>query len=281
MAKPTSNHLLKSMPSEIEHIRGALSLISTSCVDLYVVNVLTRNWKLLPSLPQQDEVPYDRMLVIDTETYKVVELDTGLDFYLAQIYDSQSDSWSSKRFDLSDDLGILRSSGEYLDGVLYWVWCSPMEMAPSLLALNAKESTFELLHMVPLDIQFNFWYNLFDLVVCNGSLLMIIYDAEHGELELVIVVKADLGSRRWLQLSEGPPNALKFRKLRKGPISNGNCIYHVGEDLNKVLAYNVQKNEWSSFPIPPVVRRRNFEGSEEYLPDAFSFQPGLNPFIGV
>lgn len=59
-----------------------------------------------------------------------------------------------------------------------------------LVALNVREGTFKLLQMVPSDIQL--LPHLVDLVVCDGSLLLVIYHDDHNsDQNSVTLMKAD------------------------------------------------------------------------------------------
>ncbi|CAM6111474.1 unnamed protein product [Calypogeia fissa] len=259
---------------------------------LYVANMLTRSWKQLPPRPPADSVDLDDKLhYLDaklvthkaSETYKVIAFYVDVGYCLAQIYDSKASRWSSNRLYDSENLVFL-SHCAYLNGVLYRV-VRNNEVGGSLLAFSVEEGTFQVFEMPPIDIELQF--GLIDLVVCKGNLLMVAYN-HFLYVENVVVLKIDLVSRRWLEVTRGPPAALNFGNLEKHPASDGDCIFFASAKFvgDIMLAYNLHEDVWSCFPCPTVVNQLDaphplFAPALEYKWTVSTFQPGLNPFLGV
>lgn len=239
---------------------------------MYVANVLTRSWKRLPvrpPFPNQD--PFVTKLVRGTsiEVYNVVLLYKidGAD-YLAQIYNSKSNTWSCNQFVIPiDDLPYIDLSVTprvYLDGVLYFVVEGDLR---TLLAINVQEGTMEKLEMPGIE---GIHTTRANLVVCKGSVWIITY-ARSFRSKGMTVLKVDMAAGL-LKVSDGPPAAAcKSLFIFSSPVSDEHRILWNARD-RRVLEYNVVENEWS---ILPFHGRRNFtwQGSP--------FQPGLNTFVAV
>jgi hypothetical protein len=283
------NHITKSKHSQLQ-IEGGLLFIVSPPKHLSVANVLTRSWKQLPPRPWADGRSCGReSLVSHIDAYKVVEFyryQDGLCFAL--IYNSELSAWNRRAVEVPRDFNFL-SNRVSLNGVLYWM-VGLNGIALCLLAFQVEEEVFEVLPLPPisgtpnLGIGGPFTRSRIQCfpVVCCGSLLMVVCNNDLL-VETVSILKIDLVSQRWLEVARGPPAALNFGKFRfrKWHASDGDCIFFMGENFDQVLAYNVQNNEWSCFPIPPEVLFGDSISSREYQMISFSFQPSLNPFVAL
>ncbi|CAM6092424.1 unnamed protein product [Calypogeia fissa] len=278
--------------------------------ELYVANILTRSWKQLPPRPsaKMSVVLCNKLVVTSSKSescsldsmeeeresssssYKVVTVcrehrNDQFDRYSAQIYDSNLDAWNSKKIIISTDFFRLTTSA-YFDGILYMVAdANPRD----LLAFSVHDGRFEELKMPFVDTMRIISVNL---VVSNGSLLMIVTEGFHQQNQQVL--RIDLEARKMMEVARGPPPHLNFGPISTQAVSDGNCIFFGVEEssANRVLAYNVHEKEWSCFPAPqaasvgpyPAANDRiaaTTASDRKYKWSASSFQPGLSPFASV
>lgn len=256
------------------HLEGALlyGTWETDSFDsqiLFVANILTRKWKQLPPRPNADSwkgILCCMKLVSDpsSEAYKVIlSCQDGHqdDPYFTLIYDSKSETWSSKKFVSASNFCTSPSSFAYLDGVLYGVSVANLT---SLVAFSVEEGTMDGLR-VALDKEVDI--DTARLVVCNANLMMILSEVD----ETVRVLKMDVESLRWREIASCHPSAFKLGE-RNPSVGEGHCIFfEMGFFEGVMLVFNPQDDEWHFF---------DFSKTDYQWCDC-SFQPGLNPFMAV
>lgn len=283
---------------EVLDIDGVLMLIAgrqtgetDSYEELYVVNVLTQSWKHLPAAPEAIQRNPGIKLVNDTDSYKVIEVFSDLGYSFAKIYNSLSGLWRSKRIDLAANLVVVngrgKSQGKSLNGVLYWIICLN-ETAWGLLAFSIKEETFTVIEMPRLELPTmpTHLEGHLQLMVCNGSLLLLVYVEANDtsrDRNIVIVMKIDVGSRRWLEMSRSSElSALHIEDFCHLGGSDGDSIFFFDLLFEFTVAYDMQQKEWKFFDYPknvPFDPPHYPAYNDEYQENVFSFQPGLNPFV--
>lgn len=245
---------------------------------LYVANILTRSWKQLPHPPQGSGSCqfYRKILVIEksAQTYKVVVFcGSGRDFRV-QIYDSRSEVWTTNRFLLSKDLKLL-SPVVQLDGHLYMVAC---HNRANLLAFNVEERTLESLRFFSTA---KLMMSNVDLVVSDGSLLIIVTNGFYpGGLQLL---KFDIVTEQLVEVASGPPIAVCINpsfemRRRRRPVCDGSSVYF--EISDQMLEYNMKEDKWRCLDFP-FTRDGAFPFMSYCEWSAFSFRPGLTPFVEV
>lgn len=259
----------------------ALNDVPLSDVEhVIVANVLTRTWRQLPARPNAQLAPvlcHKLVIYPNLEAYKVIlfcEQEGRPDNYCAQIYESRSNSWSSKSFVVSSNFTDGPAVAAYLDGVFYMVG---VKTPQSLLAFNVEEGT---LRELRLSVQGYLRTATVNLVVCNAHSLMVVTKGLHRGgmyVDALLVFRVDLESLELVRLAEGPPRNLQLGTMPFLPaVGDGGCIFFkVEAGRSRVLAYNVEEDSWNCFPVPTSDARRVYHwlGS--------SFQPGLSPFVAV
>lgn len=272
--------------------------VEASTVDgynLYVANILTRTWKLLPPRPHKDEKSnrgQKWLIRVSLQAYKVVFFEdhhSDETYCCAQIYDSEQDEWSSsKKFDMSSESILFLSCTDwaYSDGLLYRLW-GPIQVVRGIQAFNVQDGTFKMIHMPPIDVPI--YRGNYHLSVWNDILLMLVYDS-YFTAESVIVLEIDLQCQRWSAVTRGPPADLNFGEFHLEPVVGADGLLFVGVEVESgILSYHMLKDEWSCSPCPANVHPlphylENLYVSapmEEYRWGKFSFQPGLNPFVAL
>ncbi|CAM6095662.1 unnamed protein product [Calypogeia fissa] len=243
--------------------------------ELYVGNILTRSWKQLPPRPVRSSYVICSNLMIDpsVEAYKLILLCGSSDKiesgYFAQIYDSKSETWSSKPFAVSGDFAVGPSTAANLNEVLYIV---AINNPQNVLAINVEEGTSQELSLSCDEVVENISVNV---VVCKKDWLLMVTKGLYPET--LQVLRIDLTSLRLVELARGPPAHLNVGNIMGQPVGDGDCIFFRVEDSShRVLAYNVDEDSWSCFPLPAASN-----GQMAYKWMGSSFHPGLCPFVAV
>lgn len=155
---------------------------------------------------------------------------------------------------------------------------------------------------------------LLDLVVCDGDLVMVVYDSctTYYAAQSVMVLRIDLVSQLWVMVTEGPPAAPNSGPVFQRPASDGACLFFAGTTVESdILTYNMSEGQWSCLPMPQSVRQsldltrlpmpqsarpgvehqlnhirawnrfHSHSPDTKYVWEPSSFSPGLNLFVGV
>lgn len=270
--------LNRFVPRSFVHMEGALLYgfprsENGSVSNLYVANILTRTFKILPARLLRNVYVVCYNLVIDSsaETYKLI-LVCGSEktcAYFVQVYDSKSETWDTKEFAVSAEFSVGPSTAANLNGVLYMV---AVNNPQNVLAINAEEGTSKELSLSCDDVLENISVNL---VVCKTDWLMMITKGLYPET--LQVLRIDLDSLKLVQLARGPPPDLNVGNTIFQPVGDGNCIFFsVADSGSRVLAYNIDEDKWSCFPVPAPTDPQMI-----YKWMGFSFRPELSPFLAV
>lgn len=265
--------------------------------NLYVTNVLTRSWKLLPRRPNMSQ-GLTKHLFLDHNSYQVILFSESQNpgpnqyTYDAQIYNSRLDTWTCTNL-TTDDSVCLSPPSRYLDGTLYLVTTnSSRSQQIVILAFNVKDSTFS---RHSLSFYLDAPSASVSLVICGGDVLAVMSRASPPIEEIlalrgdsdgfitpkqsILVTKFVSSSGKLAEVARGPPETVDHA-VSNHPISDGTQIYFGGRASSPVLTYNVQNEEWGLLPAAL--------GSDEDVCElfgskwnAFNFQPGLNPFMVV
>jgi hypothetical protein len=253
---------------------------------LYVGNLLTQKWKVLPLRPRQHFDFVKLAVHTSSPTYKVITfcasfqgclMDWGCD-YVAHIYDSISGTWSTRHF----ALGWMALPWDGLDGSASLEGTFYM-LTPGncLLVYNYEEET---LKKVPLSSAFDI--NGGHLLVCNKTLFLICYgrmftvfkiDSKTFTVSQVaksrIRVPRSIGCNESVDVSQLWP---KLTKKRKESVdgSMADCS-RFSLQYKSWAVYNKSSDFWIG-----CYRFRHRDTSSGHWRNV-SFQPGLNTFMEV
>ncbi|BBN00511.1 hypothetical protein MPTK1_1g29740 [Marchantia polymorpha subsp. ruderalis] len=282
-------------------------------VDLFITNVITREWKILPPRPVMQHPTHVQVLPSSTAGgYKVLTLthpvssefeEGGSD--LIQIYDSGRDAWELVPTDVTssylEDLG-----GVFLNDK-YYVLYRNEEIAGLGRNVVIEHITVYDVHgglcrrivldSLPLNPG-NLDYE-FGIVKVTGSVMLVVVanslsvDEEHsacpmhhhnfGEMAIRCV------SANSIMVFELNPETGDFKPVATGPpclaknvsvdqmIGHESRIYFAGcVPHSSVLFYDLQQNQWGCLPKPMVG-----VCSSHSIAYCFAFEPGLDPFVRV
>lgn len=302
---------------------------------LIVINVFTQSWKLLPPFPgavtvgkSGNRAIWKKLVMHASSEYEVILFcaDPKADdeelrcSYVFHIYNSKSNSWTTgKRFVIPSYLLERRVSKEYLNGVLYMVYChgNCNDVEEHLLALDLGKGTIEKIQLPTLvkpDYYRHLDTNRYDsdepgyydweenelyyrtLVVCNGNLFMVTQEtfAHYIKFQSSFYTKRQSIYHLRVLIDVGKRLASEVAKNREGEklwnlqatVSDGKSILFRSFDREEgVLEYNVEENRWSSicFPFRDAVPAGLNWSSSLQLGERGTdpFQPGLNTFAVV
>ncbi|CAM6105711.1 unnamed protein product [Calypogeia fissa] len=299
----------------------------------YIGNILTGSWKQLPSRPKRlaelqylEKVTLHPVLVRDSaqDNYEVIVLQgyaekfRHFNLWYAQIYESTSNRWSTKKL-----VGELKKGprGRFygsigrpvcLDGILYFAECVGFRKELNyLLAFNIAQGTFEEL---VLSFSGPFAFTLRShLIVCNSKLMIVrvisfsvvcegpwTNDLMTGYNRVITseVSTVDLGSLQVLEVTKGPQLHLSkpSSEIREAPCTDGNCLFArmFVETSDTVTSDSGSDSETTVFTTShgqtAVYNLREDEWGTFNVPPtmtaayrfgAVSFSSGLNPFVEV
>lgn len=162
-----------------------------------------------------------------------------------------------------------------------------------LLALNVDDLSWEMFYMSFPALSRP--CTSVTMVLCGGQILVVLsldvepprtwlnlWDKSYNQRltasqHSLLVMKVDFKNRQLAPATRGPPEHLSTGPLHNNPVTDGTYIYFGAKTSGSVVAYNVQKDEWSSIPslCQAAGINRGFQWS------AFSFRPGLNSFLSI
>ncbi|KAG6543382.1 hypothetical protein Mapa_015296 [Marchantia paleacea] len=309
-------HSLSYLPVDFvrQDITAEGSLVCGSVIEecnvhehkLYVTNVLTRAYRVLPLPPNISSVGCKHLLQQGADGYSVVvfSLDPHCrqnDPYTfdAQVYNSKVHSWKTTKVIIEHDFYMSPQCSAYLDETLYIVSRHGLGVLTSgeigILALNVEDLSWEMFYMsfpalsrpctsvtpvrcgdqillvLSLDVEpRRTWLNLWDKSYRQRI-------SSINSQQSLLVMKVNLKTRQLAMVTRGPPEHLCVGALHNNPVTDGTYIYFGSKSSSSVVTYNVEKDEWSS--IPPVSQAAGITRGFQW--SAFSFRPGLNSFLAV
>lgn len=260
----------------------------------YVANILTRESKALPPLPETCKTNVQCLKLVRnsfSDMYKmIISGEDGVREHnrlfgrtSLHIYDSMTETWSGEKscsFSMDDNFQVCPDASAYLNGILYMVplhTVRPFFPWNYLLAFNVDEVTLEEVALVESD-EFQDWTAFDDfavddehvrLVVFNAKLLMIVIEIESGPVHLLNI---DIQSRRVRQLAVCEREDFKSDRMILEMPTSDNCIFYDASEFNGGLMLACKKGttEWDFF---------SFSAPHDW--SNVSCPPGLNPFMAV
>ncbi|KAL3692715.1 hypothetical protein R1sor_006366 [Riccia sorocarpa] len=305
-------HSLSYLPHDFvrQDITAEGSLVCGSVVEecnvrehnLYVTNVLTRAYRVLPLPPNMTPVGCKHLLQQGADGYTVVvfSLDPHCrqnDPYTfdAQVYNSKIHTWKTTKVTIEHDFYMSPQCSAYLNKTLYIVSRHGLGVLSSgeigILALNVEDLSWEMFYMSFPSLSRP--CTSVTMVLCGGQILVVLsldvepprtwlnlWDKRHRMVSCqhsLLVMKVDLKNRQLALLTQGPPVHLSSGPVHNNPVTDGKYIYFGAKTSGSVVAYDVERDEWSS--IPSMARSIRINRGFQW--NAFSFRPGLNSFLAV
>ncbi|KAL3680871.1 hypothetical protein R1sor_023827 [Riccia sorocarpa] len=241
--------------------------------NLYVTNVLTKAYKVLPVRPNMTYIGCKHLLHRGPDGYSVVvfSLDPyfrNIDQYIfdAQVYDSKTRAWKTTKVTVENDFYMSPQCSAYVNDTLYILSRHTLGVLSSgqigMLALN-------ILVVVSLAVEPRpVWEDPYQLMRMSFGCSQ----------ESLVVMRINLKTRQLWVVAQGPPEGLCHGAVHNNPVTDGTCIYFGAKTSSSVVAYDVEKDEWSQIPS---FSRGGSGMNWGFQWSAVSFQPGLNPFIPV
>ncbi|KAL2621201.1 hypothetical protein R1flu_001406 [Riccia fluitans] len=272
--------------------------------NLYVTNVLTKAYRVLPVRPNMTYIGCRHLLHRGSDGYTVVvfSLDPHfrtIDEYIfdAQVYDSKTRAWKTTKVTVENDFYMSPQCSAYVNDTLYILSRHTLGVLTSgqigMLALNVQDMKWEryTLSFPPLNRP----CTSVTLVLCAGQILVVVslaveprsewddYDVMRlcygNAQESLVVMRINPETRRLSVVAQGPPEGLCNGAVHNNPVTDGTYIYFGAKTSGgSVVAYNVEKDEWSKIPS---FSRGGSGMNWGFQWSAFSFRPGLNPFLPV
>ncbi|KAG6551742.1 hypothetical protein Mapa_006833 [Marchantia paleacea] len=267
--------------------------------DIYVTNVLTKQWRLLTPRPKMQRPHIIHMTRTESGGYSVILLtrieleghvSSSLVSVCAQIYDSTSDSWTEDSA-ITSHFQMRNSLFAYSDNIIY-IMC-----LDTCKAYNLEHRKWNDIPLPEAAVSEAMAQMHSGVVVCNSNVMLVmawngVYAPGHSvkassnskASAVVVVYKLDQCLQEFVQVSRGPPDLMKEASEAYIDViaGHGDYIYFGSRYVpgSPVLKYNFRSQQWSSFP--PAFKTASFHDSLENLHWAnFAFHPGLHPFAEV
>ncbi|BBN14010.1 hypothetical protein MPTK1_6g08170 [Marchantia polymorpha subsp. ruderalis] len=274
--------------------------------NLYVTNVLTKAYRVLPLRPNMTYVGCKHLLHRGADGYIVVVfsldphlMESGQYTFDAQVYNSKIHAWRTTKVTIENDFYLSPQCSAYLKDTLYIMSRHALGVLTSgqigMLALNVEDMTWERCTLSFPSL--NRPCTSVTLVLCGGQILVVLsLDVEprppwmnlcdepyqfrivySNTQQSLVLMKVNLKTRQLSIVTQGPPEALCTGAVHNNPVTDGTYIYFGAKSSSSVVAYNVEKDEWSK--IPSLCRAAGISRGFQW--SAFPFRPGLNSFLQV
>lgn len=279
--------------------------------EVYVANVITKKWGLLPSRPNMQRPDIMHMIPVGCNDYKLFLITqlghvVGIPSTIStQVYDSLSKSWTENCSQaLMANWKTSYSNFAYYNGVFFIATGSRDYNDPPILMTHdvVKGTWTTMIPPLSLILQNVMQYHV---LLCGSELLLVVRllssTVSHStdgdsfvRTNSFQIFKLDLASGQIKEEAKCPLENLAYVSFDQVTAA-GDCIYFGGRYIQEtpLVIYNVPKREWSFHPsawkspsftdscLPTWNGQTYTREPRLYHWAHYALQPGLNPFAEV